>query len=402
MAPHRSHTARLAALAAALCVLLALAGDAAARKFRMSGSWVDRRGQIFLPLQFVSSHNNPPWLRLSMGSLTNALGFPNGPVTGQGGVTATGSAPATLRIPQHRFVEDAMALAPLPGLLQITTQLGIDAPYAPATLAAGGGPGSFTWCPGDPACVAGGGMWATDPPQGAGRAGRIIYRAGANQFGGAMQLGLRGGGVAAVSFGTGLPRRAGLIPVFGQGATLRGQAVGGLGSPDVPATEKVFLSHGFATQPTLWPAMGSPILHPGPKVTTMFGVTTTGTGAVFYLPTIAMGPMGTLAGQLTTHYGFAHTTGTVLVQNTGYSTSFFTLMGSDARTPLGAGNISLVAGGLSFRRNTTTPTGASYGTFAKVSLTLAPPIPSLSPAGAAAAGALLLLAVGYALRRRFA
>jgi hypothetical protein len=37
-----------------------------------------------------------------------------------------------------------------------------------------------------------------------------------------------------------------------------------------------------------------------------------------------------------------------------------------------------------------------------VRLTLAPPIPSLSPAGAAAAAALMLLAAGYALRRRFA
>jgi hypothetical protein len=33
-------------------------------------------------------------------------------------------------------------------------------------------------------------------------------------------------------------------------------------------------------------------------------------------------------------------------------------------------------------------------------MSLAPPIPSLSPAGFAVAGVLLLLAVGYALRRR--
>ena len=66
---------------------------------------------------------------------------------------------------------------------------------------------------------------------------------------------------------------------------------------------------------------------------------------------------------------------------------------------LGAGNPSLVAGGLSFRTtlNGTTP----YASFQKVKLTLAPPIPSLSPAGLAAGGALVLLAAGYALRRRF-
>ena len=42
----------------------------------------------------------------------------------------------------------------------------------------------------------------------------------------------------------------------------------------------------------------------------------------------------------------------------------------------------------------------SYGSYHKVYLTLAPFVPSMSPAGAAAAGALMLLAVGYALRRR--
>src|SRR4029450_597995 len=100
---------------------------------------------------------------VSMGNLTGAYGFPHGPILGQGAVTATGSGPATLRIPPHRFVEDAMALVPLAGvtLVQITTNVGIDAPYAAATLAPGGGPGSFTWCPGDPDCVAGGGMRST-------------------------------------------------------------------------------------------------------------------------------------------------------------------------------------------------------------------------------------------------
>src|SRR4029453_18197248 len=98
------------------------------------------------------------------------FGFPNdAPVPGAGGVTATGSAPATLRVPPHRFVEDAMAGIPLPGASAwITTNFGVDAPYAPATLAPGLGPGSFTWCPGDPGCVPSGGMRSTDPPRGAG------------------------------------------------------------------------------------------------------------------------------------------------------------------------------------------------------------------------------------------
>jgi len=75
-------------------------------------------------------------------------------------------------------------------------------------------------------------------------------------------------------------------------------------------------------------------------------------------------------------------------------------MGSDARTPLGAGTLSLVAGGLSFR--TTTAGTTPVASFQKVKLTLGAPIPSLSPAGLAAAASLLLLAAGWALRRQVA
>ena len=135
---------------------------------------------------------------------------------------------------------------------------------------------------------------------------------------------------------------------------------------------------------------------------------TTGTGAIYYIPTrpIATGPMGTLARQVTTRYGFGQTTGTVIVQQTNLGAhgsnaqDFFTVMGSDARSPLGAGNLSLVAGGLSFRR--TNVGKRPFASFQKVSLTLGAPIPSLSPAGLAAAAALVLLAAGYALRRRWA
>jgi len=187
---------------------------------------------------------------------------------------------------------------------------------------------------------------------------------------------------------------------------LRPWAQGGPGTADDPATEKIYLKRALVTQPTMWPAMGQLILYPGPKVTTQGGVTSTGTGSVLYVPQtpIAIGPSGTQAGRFTTQYGFAHTTGTVFVQQTMGTSGddFFTAMGSDARTPLGAGNLSLVAGGVSFRNTVTDPTGAPYATFDKVTLTLAAPIPSLSPAGVAAAAALVLLAVGCALRRKLA
>jgi hypothetical protein len=120
---------------AALALALVPAGDAAARKFQMSGTWVARGSSVFpvvfLPLQFVGATGSmstmqQPIVHASLGNLTHAFGFPNGPIPGQGGVTATGSGPATLRIPPHRFVEDAMAGVPLNGvsLAQITTRVG--------------------------------------------------------------------------------------------------------------------------------------------------------------------------------------------------------------------------------------------------------------------------------------
>jgi hypothetical protein len=80
-----------------------------------------------------------------------------------------------------------------------------------------------------------------------------------------------------------------------------------------------------------------------------------------------------------------------------YVGDFFTVMGYDARTALGAGNLATVAGGVAFRN---TQAGQStYTVWHKVWFSLAPQVPSLSPAGAVAAGALLLLSVGYARRR---
>src|SRR5262249_51621586 len=162
---------------------------------------------------------------------------------------ASGSAPATLRIPKQRFVEDAMVVIPLNGLelVQITTHFGIDAPFAPATLAPGGGPGSFTWCPGDPACAAGGGMLMTAPPQAPMRTGGVIYRRGANQFGGAMQMGLRGGGVLSSPRPAQNPLQVLHRRFGGSGPTLRRLAPGGLGAADDPATEKLYLGANFIT-----------------------------------------------------------------------------------------------------------------------------------------------------------
>jgi hypothetical protein len=370
--------------AVALAVVLAFAGPASARKYQMSGTWLMRRGQLFLPLQFAATGGGSQMTHLSMGLFTEAPFSPPGQVVSDvGGVTAAGASPATLRIPRHRFVREHRVTIPLDGsmLVQITTRIGIDAPRATASLMAGAGPGSLTWCPSNPACTAGG-----LPPGGIGNNGRVVYVPGTHQFGGTMQMGLRGGGNLAVK-GAGLP--AGVVAharFAGSGNALRSLALGGpQAGPDTPATEFVKLAPGLLTAPAIFPASGQLILYPGPVVGMFPSIST---------------PMGAMTGQFTTHWGFGHTTGTVIVQQASGSSGddLFTVMGSDARTPLGAGNLSLVAGGIA-RRNTLAGDSV-YAQFDRVSMSLGPPVPSLSPAGLAAAAALLLLAVAYALRRR--
>ncbi len=380
--------------AASLGLLLALASDANARKLQMSGTWAVREGGVFLPLQFAETLPAPR-RHTSMGDLSKAFFFPNGPIAGSGLASATGSAPATLRVPAHGFRSSAFAAAPFCGaatLVQLTTMFIFDGPHETARLVAGGGPGSFQWCPNDVL-----GCPVTGPPSGGARNGRVIYVAGANQFGGAMQIGLGGGGIQSRVFHF-VPYQIGHFYFGGTGPTPRASAVG-RGSPEDPSTRMRYVPPGVVTQPTMVPTSCILAPFPGPKLTTMLGLSTTGSGPIYRLLQLGTSAGGMSVGVSTTEFGFAHTTGTVIVQQTSGSggASFFTVMGSDMRTALGAGNISTVAGGISFRNTLGSQT--PYATFHKVWFSLAPPVPSLSPAAVAAAGALILLAVGYALRR---
>jgi len=383
----RPHLARLCALA--VLGVVALAPAAPARHFRMSATWDLRRGPVYLPLQFPSS----PW----PGTGGPPPPFPNGPVLGSGGVVATGSAPAALRIPRHRFGGPFTAKVPflhsmldVGSVVQLTTRITPEGPVDTATLAPGAGPGSFTWCPGDPACVAGGGMLSTDPPQGAGaRNGRIVYRAGASHFGGTMQLLLSGRGMMSFVFQAGTPALIGQIPFASDAGT---QHTGG----PYAFVAKQYQARGILTVLFSPPPPGGLITQPGPQCCG-------GTGSPFtpfYFPTVITTPMGFKAGQFTTHTGFPFTTGTIFAQQTmgTGADELFTQMGSDLRTPLGAGNITLVSGGLTLRHYTTAST--PQASFGRVRMTLAAPIPSLSPAAFAAAGALVLVAAGWALHRR--
>ena len=419
------HLGWAAAAGTALVLVLALAAPASAGKFQMSGTWLMRKGQAFIPLQFGGNAGGTQMTHVSMGSWTEAPFFPTG--TAMGGmsslaqvvkennvVTTTGfmgsMTPGTLMIRQHRFQQDQFAVIPLSGvnLIQITSMFQVDAPYNTATFMGGGGPGSFTWCPLNAGCTAGSMLvtMAGTNTMTQGKHSRVVYAAGANQFGGTMQMGVRFGGLVSVPINP-VPFWAGHAIFGGSGTSLRKLANGGGGAPDVPTTELVFLARGYVTAPTMVPGAGQLILYPGPFVTTMFGNTMVpGTGMKFQLPAVPVTTMKTNmnAGQYTTNWGFPHTTGTVLVSaKTGTGgDDLFSVMGSDARTVLGGGNINTVAGGLA-RRNQLGQAGTvhtAYAQFDKLFLTIGAPVPSMSPAGFAVAGILMLLGVGYAFRRR--
>jgi len=382
----------LCPVAIATAVMLFVPREAVARKLQMSGSWAIRNGQVFIPLQFAPTLGGSRMTMTSMGDLSMAFGFPNGPVVGAGAVAAS-SGTTSLKVPQGVFHSFPSAVVPVrtgSGLLQITTMFVVDAPYQAATLYKNGGPGFFTWCPSNPACTAGQPL--------AGLGARVIYHEGSNRFGGTMQIALRDGGVVS-SFYRHTPPSLVAHIYFGAPNTFAAHAVGA-GAADLPSVAKIYLTAGVVTQPLGPPTPYGLVTQPGGKVTTGAGLTTTGATGPLIRLAIGTTPGGMSFGQLTTQYGFPHTTGTVIVQQTAGTAGddFFTVMGSDMRTALGAGNLSTVAGGISFRNSVSGQT--PYATFHRVWFSLAPPVPSLSPAGAAAAGALLLLAVGYAERRK--
>ncbi len=93
------------------------------------------------------------------------------------------------------------------------------------------------------------------------------------------------------------------------------------------------------------------------------------------------------------------TTGKIIISNpaAGGAGEKFTLSGKDSRTALGGGVIQMVSGALSAR-----PTSGANANRGWVQLELAKltSVPSMSPLGLAAMVGLLLLAFGYATRRR--
>jgi hypothetical protein len=177
---------------------------------------------------------------------------------------------------------------------------------------------------------------------------------------------------------------------------------------------------GGTTNPTFAPQMGGGgypasrrlTLAPGPQHST-FQTSTPCTNSIGFPPsppgcgiiTQQGAQTATLPGEFNFDWGMPWTTGTVQAKGLAGPNPYadpattFTIMGSDSRTPLGRGQITLVAGQLTERR----PSGNAFTAIDIVTMTFdSPETPLLSGPAIAAMVALMLLAGGYMARRHFA
>ena len=200
-----------------------------------------------------------------------------------------------------------------------------------------------------------------------------------------MQMAL--GGSSDVSIINGIPTGGGMVQVAHQRAS-------GMGYQEQGGSYAFFGTAMFPAAPG----------HPGYKIN--FPCTNALPPSPKGCSQIVSSPPSTTTAALAAgknyNWGMPWTTGTVTVLNTETiflqpRTTTLTAMGSDSRDAMGAGNITLVAGGTSYRIQAE----QNFAALDVVQMTIAPWAPALSPTGVALAGALIALSAGYILRRRF-
>ena len=268
----------------------------------------------------------------------------------------SGTGPASMMVAQSFFQNDGTSFrvfSAVPRVAQVTSSF--TSFNLSETLQAGGGPGSFTFCPGvgnpvNPNC--------TSPSQATGGLNNFLqYTAGPNQFGGTfrvLQQLLR----ASVSIRVATnPSQFSHQP----GDTLPRNWPGGAPASSTQLIQR--LGAEITSNPVLGP-FGS-IQTAGPVV---------GTGTVV---------------QTSINTGFPATTGVVRRRDTNPSPFTFTLTGSDARTPAGSGQITLVGSGVALAA-----TGNTFGREIEVTLVPEPTTTAMFAAGLAGLAGL------YSQRRR--
>jgi hypothetical protein len=142
------------------------------------------------------------------------------------------------------------------------------------------------------------------------------------------------------------------------------------------------------------------VMTPGVVITGLnIAVVKMGTNPLGTITAAALAASTPLPTNMATSQPGPWTTGKIIISNpaAGGAGEKFTLSGKDSRTALGGGVIQMVSGALSAR-----PTSGANANRGWVQLELAKltSVPSMSPLGLAAMVGLLLLAFGYATRRR--
>jgi hypothetical protein len=338
-------------------------------------------------------------------------------------VTPMGSAPASFTIPTGAFAlaggpanRQTVPVPGIPTVVQLASQFSLAAPQAsslnngatvaaappggaatfqanawqndpvqtmggPAPITGGGGgvprlAANFTWCP--PAGTCGTTLGAFDAS--------IKYTAGANGFGGTMNMMLRDTGVVSILVG---------------GGQVLHQLVGGTSNPDFG---KQAAGGGYANFRALTLADG-PVhatFMTSTPCTSGFGQAPSPAGCGII---VSQGiQIGTQAGSMNYDWGMPWTTGTVQAQNLAGPlpsqdpATNLTAMGTDSRTALGAGRITMVAGATTER----TPTGNHFSALEVLTLNFGTAVPLMSWPSLAVMLSLVTLAGGYMARKRFA
>ena len=321
---------RLTALLSGALLVVLLAGAANAAKYftvtTEQSNLTYQTGSSVLPIlgNLPTSYGGTPALRWR----------PQGsPI-----ITGTGTNPVSLTIPPGliSFQPSAPAILPIPSLpsyIQFTTGLAAYAPNGSAATFKPGAktsrPANFSWCPGasaNPACttvLAGGSQGSMSAI--------IKYQSGLSgpQYGGTMKI-----------------LNSGPFQWFTVEATLPTYKVrlNGNSEPDTLAAGPGYSNYVYASAGSGEPIFNSPPFVPTPYLAYNI-ITDPGT------------PVSTAPGQAANGWGMPFTTGTVYIKVPWYPGPFLTItgMGADNRTPAGAGNISMVAGGMLSNTGITVP-----------------------------------------------
>lgn len=414
----QSITKKLQILVLAMGVLL-FANAASASLLSLTGTWFQNRGALIdIPAKggavFCAAYGGTK-SGLEDGCVSN-LAPALGGLEGSGAAVIDGSLPAAFTVPNSWVSvfpgtswNVAVAVAPSVQQLQSTFTF-----MGPGPVGAPGNPNparfeenhylnssarlgaDFQWCPGGGGAASGSGPGVqncTDAnnatPTVAGNWNGVLgYTGGANKFGGTMSMIMGGiGYVTRIQLG-----------VVGYPNAIGHQLVGGGGAKKGQVQGQTYAYHNFNSFPQgpVYDGFSTnfPCVNPLPALPA-------GCGLVVTQGPLIPSSIAKMDADKQVNFGMPWTTGTVTASNNDVPPTRLTAMGYDTRSAMGAGRITLVSGGTTHRYVLAGGNPQNYAALDIVNFTFgATSVPAMSPMGLITASVLIMLAVGYAFRRR--